>query len=168
MNLALLVIDMQIGFVGEDKRKDDVKRVSEYINYVAGIVREGGGWVVHVQDVDVEGGKTSPNYEIVPEIERAPQDLFVSKKRPNSFWETELESLLRDRGIRNVIVSGFAAEHCVLFTYNGAAERGFRPAILQHGVLGERDASVDALYRDRQVISYGVVKWLLEGETQTP
>ena len=35
-----------------------------------------------------------------------------------------------------VIVSGLAAEHCVLFTYNGALERGYDASILQHEIAG--------------------------------
>ncbi|WP_309119495.1 isochorismatase family protein [Paenibacillus sp.] len=162
MTIAMLIIDMQVGFIGEEKRKDDVRIASEYINYAANLIRQSGNIVVHVQDEDVEGGRDSANYEIVPSIVRAAGDLYVNKKWSNSFWNTELESMLKERGVRYVIVSGFAAEHCVLFTYNGASERGFKPAVLQHGVVGERAGSAEMLQRDRAVISCNVIGWLTE------
>ncbi|TLS52310.1 isochorismatase family protein [Paenibacillus antri] len=162
MTVAMLIIDMQVGFIGDEKRKDDVRVASEYINYSANLLRRSGHIVVHVQDEDVEGGRESSNYEIVPSIERASGDLYVNKKWSNSFWNTELESMLKERGVRYVIVSGFAAEHCVLFTYNGASERGFSPAVLQRGVIGEREGSAETLQRDRAVISHNVIGWLTE------
>ena len=162
MTIALLIIDMQVGFVGGERRKEAVGAASEYINYAANLVRKSGNLVVHVQDEDVEGGRASANYDIVPSIERAPEDLYLNKKWSNAFWNTELESMLRERNVRHVIVSGFAAEHCVLFTYNGASERGFRAAVLQHGVVGEREGAAEALQRDRAVISCGVIGWLTD------
>jgi len=162
LTIALLIIDMQVGFVGGDRRKEEASVASEYINYAANLVRRSGNLVVHVQDGDVEGGRESANYDVVPTIDRAPEDLYLHKQWSNAFWNTELESMLRERGVRHVIVSGFAAEHCVLFTYNGAAERGFRPAVLQHGVVGERAGAAEALQRDRAVISCAVISWLTE------
>ncbi len=160
MTIALLIIDMQVGFVGGEHRREDVRAAAEYMNYAANLVRESGNLVVHVQDEEVEGGRGSANYEVVPSIARAPEDLYINKRWSNAFWNTELESLLRERGVRYVVVSGFAAEHCVLFTYNGASERGFGAAVLQHGVIGERAGAAEALQRDRAVISCAALGWL--------
>ncbi|MNI87084.1 putative hydrolase [compost metagenome] len=88
-------------------------------------------------------------------------DLRVAKESGNAFWNTELEQVLARHGVKLVIIAGFAAEQCVLFTYNGAEERGFRPVILQNGILSTHNDAVDATYRDRNVISYPVVEFLI-------
>jgi hypothetical protein len=62
--------------------------------------------------------------------------------------------------IELVIISGFAAEHCVLFTYNGAIERGLKPVILQQGILSKYADVITSTYRDRNLISYPVIEYL--------
>ncbi|HEY2494346.1 MAG TPA: cysteine hydrolase, partial [Paenibacillus sp.] len=59
-----------------------------------------------------------------------------------------------------VIIAGFAAEHCVLFTYNGAIERGFKPVILQQGILSTQSDVIISTYRERNMISYPVIEYL--------
>jgi len=47
---------------------------------------------------------------------------------------TELEDLLRQRGIRKVVVAGLATDYCVKETVIDAAERGFEVALLAEAV----------------------------------
>jgi nicotinamidase-related amidase len=48
---------------------------------------------------------------------------------PDKFLNTELDKILKDRGIRTVIVVGTAAEGAVLYTGSGAALRGYRVVV---------------------------------------
>jgi nicotinamidase/pyrazinamidase len=47
---------------------------------------------------------------------------------------TELESILRDRGVRRVVVGGLATDYCVKATALDAARLGFETAVLVDGV----------------------------------
>jgi nicotinamidase/pyrazinamidase len=47
---------------------------------------------------------------------------------------TELESLLRDRGVRRVVVGGLATDYCVKATALDAVRLGFETALLVDGV----------------------------------
>jgi nicotinamidase/pyrazinamidase len=47
---------------------------------------------------------------------------------------TELEALLRERGIRRVVVGGLATDYCVKATALDATRLGFRTAVLVDGV----------------------------------
>ncbi|MCM3038732.1 cysteine hydrolase [Paenibacillus motobuensis] len=87
--------------------------------------------------------------------------MILTKENTNAFWKTELEQLLRDQGIEFLIIAGNAAEHCVLFTYNGALERGFNTVILQNGILSTHNDVITSTYRDRNIISYPVINYLL-------
>lgn len=89
-------------------------------------------------------------------------NLGIRKRRSNAFWDTGLEEILRRNSVKLVIVSGFAAENCVLFTYNGAVERDFKEAILHNGIVGERSSPVFDIYRDRNIISYPVTEFPAE------
>ncbi|CAM4407803.1 isochorismatase family protein [Paenibacillus phoenicis] len=160
MKPALLIIDMQQVFLNHPRIQSEIPGVCEYINAVADLFREAGRPVVVVQDQD--GGVGTPGYEVIPEVKILESDLRISKAWSNSFWKTNLEELLREHDTDFVVVCGFAAEYCVTFTFNGAVERGFGAAILQKGILGEHPDSVAAVYRDRSLISYSVIRALLK------
>lgn len=61
------------------------------------------------------------------------------------------------------MISGYAAEYCVLFTYGGAKERGFDVSLLQHGIAGLSKARVQDTQLIRPVISYEALKFLMKG-----
>jgi nicotinamidase-related amidase len=134
MKTALLIIDMQNGCYEECKCKDTFTAPIETINAAAKLFRAKRLPVVMVQDTRVGEGPGSQAFEVVSEVSRSEGDIPLYKGYRNAFWKTELEQILRERGVEFVVVCGFAAEYCVLFTYNGAIERGFGVSLLQNGV----------------------------------
>jgi nicotinamidase-related amidase len=54
------------------------------------------------------------------------RDYFVLKPRHSGFFDTTLDTLLKNLGVRNVILCGIAGNICVLFTANDAYMRAFR------------------------------------------
>ncbi|MFP4977314.1 cysteine hydrolase family protein [Paenibacillus sp. CN-4] len=162
MTIAQLIIDMQTVYLEEEPLESKrIEQACMYINYVAEQLRSKEQIVVHVQDVEGLTEENQASYQVIPEISVLASDLRVQKRHSNAFWQTELEEMLRSRGVELVIISGFAAEHCVLFTYNGAAERGFKPVILQNGILSAKSDIISSTYRDRNLISYPVVEFLM-------
>ena len=53
-------------------------------------------------------------------------DYFVLKPQHSAFYCTALELLLSDLGVHTLVITGFAANYCVMFTANDAHMRGFR------------------------------------------
>lgn len=146
-----------------DMEKLHVNNACEYINHVSGLLRSKDHLVVHIQDMEGANEDTDPEARnIIQEITVEPKDFRVMKEFSNAFWKTDLEELLRDQGVGFVIVAGFAAEHCVTFTFNGAVERGFGAALLQKGILSTQPDAITSIYRDRQLISYPVVELLMD------
>lgn len=160
MKVGLLIVDMQESIVRKKMDQTSIDHACEYINHVANVLRSNDHTVVHVQDVEGMEGAASDEYRIIPEVDVNEKDLTVTKEASNAFWQTDLEQVLKSHGVELVIISGFAAEECVLFTYNGAMERGFRPVMLQNGILSTHPEAVTSTYRDRNVISYPVVDYL--------
>lgn len=159
MKFGFLIIDMQAAHLqGIDK--NIVDRACEYINYVSDKARSKDHLVIHVQDIEGMTEFNRDEYNTIPDIQVSDKDLIVTKEFSNSFWKTELEQILRDQGIEFIILSGTAAEHCILATYNGAIERGFNAVILQNGILSKHVEAISSTYRDRNIISYPVIKYL--------
>ncbi|MET3937490.1 nicotinamidase-related amidase [Paenibacillus sp. PvP094] len=162
MKIGFLIVDMQESIVRGRVEQKGIDHACEYINHVADVLRSNDHVVVHVQDVEGMEGSSPEEYRIISEVNVDEKDLTVTKESSNAFWQTELESILKSHGVELVIISGFAAEECVLFTYNGAMERGFRPVMLQNGILSTHQEAVTSTYRDRNVISYPVVDYLIK------
>jgi nicotinamidase-related amidase len=56
---------------------------------------------------------------------------------PDKFLGTDLEKILREKGIQTVIVTGTAAHGAVLYTASGAALRGFQVVLPVDGMSAE-------------------------------
>jgi len=158
--IALLIVDMQRLFLENNMEKFDVARACEYMNHVADQLRTHGHCVVHIQDVEDATDDNAALLDFIPEIHVDAHDLHVKKVHSNAFWQTELEQILRTQGVGMVIVAGFAAEQCVLFTYNGAIERGFKTVMLQKGIVSLPDI-IAMTTRDRHMISYPVIEFMV-------
>jgi len=161
MKIGFLIIDMQKLFLQYQNQVLNVEGACEYINYVADLIRSKNHLVVHVQDMEQANEVSSDSLSIIPEIKVEKEDIRITKEESNAFWNTELEQILKGNGIDLVIISGFAAEYCVLFTYNGAMERGFKPVILQNGILSTKSDVITQTYRDRNIISHPVIPFLV-------
>lgn len=80
----------------------------------------------------------------------APQngDIVVRKQRYSGFFQTNLDLILRSKGIKDVAIAGATSEDCCLATARDAMYRGYRVAFLED-VIGTYD------YPD---IGYGAIK----------
>ena len=70
-----------------------------------------------------------PGRAIVELLKPAEDDYFVLKPMHSAFFSTTLEVLLERLQIRRLVLTGFAADICVLYTANDAYMRDFRVAV---------------------------------------
>jgi nicotinamidase-related amidase len=67
--------------------------------------------------------KTSPGRRVSLRLRPTARDYFVLKPKHSGFYDTSLDTLLGELGIRRVILTGIAGNICVLFTANDAYMR---------------------------------------------
>ena len=162
MNIALLIIDMQKEFYENNNLKPMLDNALEYINETSQIFRRANKPVIIIQDKEAGQGPSSHGFENIESLLIEDSDKSIYKFHSNSFWETDLEALLTALKVDYLIISGFAAEHCVLFTYNGALERGYGASLLQHGIAGLEKENVDSIQQIRSVISIEALGYFIK------
>jgi nicotinamidase-related amidase len=71
-----------------------------------------------------------PGHDIIAALYPIPGEAVIDKPGKGAFYQTELELILRNRGIENLLVCGVTTEVCVNTTVREANDRGYRCIVL--------------------------------------
>ena len=83
-------------------------------------LKESGAMVVGTRD-----------WEIADELKPTPEDIILDKQRYSSFYNTNLEVLLRGLGVTLLVVTGVTTNICVESTIRDAFFRDFKVTVLE-------------------------------------
>lgn len=151
--LALLNVDLQNVFVqGSPIAAPDGLAVVGRINRLSAACRSRGVPVVHTSHVTrADGSNVGVLGEIIPPVKDGliargsppaalhsslqvePGDILLEKPRFGAFHGTDLELILRARGIDSVIITGIATNVCAETTAREASVRDFRVFFMSDG-----------------------------------
>ncbi len=150
---ALLNVDMQNCFVeGSPVAAPDGLAVLERVNRLAAVCRAAGILVIHASIVlRPDGSNLGTLAEFSPFVKEGilnkgslsadlhkgllidPRDILLDKPRFGAFHSTDLELILRKRGIDTIIITGVATNVCCETSAREAAVRDFRVIFTSDG-----------------------------------
>jgi nicotinamidase-related amidase len=102
--------------------------------------RDRGEPIIFVQDSHDENDKEfrawpkhavegTEGAEVVRELDKRPEDFVVKKKRYSAFYGTNLEEILREKGVDTLVLTGVLTDICVMHTAVDAAMRDYKVVI---------------------------------------
>ena len=157
---ALLLVDLQQGTCGDAQPRplpafDRCFRATTLpaAQRVLAAARQGALEVIHtvIANLTADGRDRSLDYkrcgmgfppgsraaEVIPELAPLADELVLAKSSSSPFSSTSLDYLLRNLGIRTLVVIGLLTDQCIDHTVKDAADRGYRVVCVQDACQAE-------------------------------
>lgn len=143
---AVILIDMLNDFVTGSLKCDRAQHIIPNLKRLVEAARRNSVIVVYSNDahypqdheVVTRWGshaiKGTKGAKVIPELKPAAEDYVVDKRTYSGFYETGLDPLLRDLGVKTVVFTGLHTNMCVRHTVADAFFRGYKIIVATDGV----------------------------------
>jgi nicotinamidase-related amidase len=134
---AILVVDMLNDFVYGALACDRGKAIVPATAHLLDAAREAGVPVIFCNDAHIKGIDReliiwgdhaiagTPGADVISELNRSECDYVVPKRRYSGFFQTDLDILLRELGVKTVVMTGLHTHMCVRHTSADAFSLGY-------------------------------------------
>lgn len=140
MVTALLVIDMIKDFVTGTLENERAKKIVPEIKQLIDSAHESDKPVIYISDSHSQDDSQfslwgthavagSEGSQVVSELEPEKEDYTLKKTKYSAFYNTELNSLLKDLNVNEVVLTGVLTHICIQHTAADAFFRGYDIAV---------------------------------------
>ncbi|MFF4837165.1 cysteine hydrolase family protein [Streptomyces sp. NPDC001315] len=154
-NTALLIVDVQNGVVAGSHNRDEV---IANINTLLTRARAEAVPVIWVQHSDDRLKPDTEPWQYVPELTREAAEPLIHKNYADSFEATDLETVLAERGVGRLVVTGAQTDACIRSTLHGAVVRGYDATLVADAHTTE-DLTQYGAPAPQQVIAHTNLYW---------
>jgi nicotinamidase-related amidase len=142
---AVVVVDMLNDFVTGELANPRSEAITANIAALLDEARSRGWLVVYGNDAHLPGDPEeavwgphaiagTPGADVIPDLAPQDGDIVLPKRFYSSFHETGLDSILRQNGVDEVILTGQHTNICVRHTASDAFNAGLRITVPEDGV----------------------------------
>jgi nicotinamidase-related amidase len=131
MNAALVIVDIQNDYFPDGKMPlAGPVEASQQVARLLDRFRRARWPIIHIQHIAVRPGATfflpgTPGADFHANVQPLPDETIVQKNFPNSFRETSLLDVLREKQVNRLIICGMQTNMCIDATTRAAADYGF-------------------------------------------
>lgn len=137
---ALLVIDIQNAYLkGMAQRDKEVAMLN--INYYIQLFRNLGYPVIRIYHYSKQYGpeQGTDQFEFPTSVLIKPDDSKVIKTYPDGFNKTDLDQILKEKGVNTVFLCGLSAVGCVLATWIGAQNNDYKAFLIKDAIISHNE-----------------------------
>lgn len=139
---ALLIIDMQKGSFTSKTPRFDTDGVVKRMNNLSALFRKSGFPIIYIQHDGTGTGefeKNTTEWEILDTLNVEPTDILIDKYANDVFYNSELQSKLKELKITELLITGCATDFCVEATIQSALTKDYDITVVSDGhTTGER------------------------------
>jgi nicotinamidase-related amidase len=163
MHPALLVIDIQNQFLPMMDERDTAIPIYA-INVYMDEFRKRGFPVILIYHSDKDYGPFpgTPEFEFPQGVKILPDDPKVIKTYGNGFTKTDLEKILRDKGINTLFLCGLSSVGCVLATYMGSQDLDFKAFLIKDAMMSHNSDYTNSIEEIFSALGYDAVTVMLD------
>lgn len=160
---ALVVIDIQKAFLKMMDVKEKETAMAGINAYIE-VFRSYGFPVVRVYHQSKEYGVLPGNdeFEFPETVLIKPGDAKVIKTYPDGFNKTDLDSVLREKGVNTLFLCGLSSVGCVLATWIGAFNHDYKAFLLKDAIMSPNETYTHNVEMMFDAVGYETVKLILD------
>ena len=161
---ALVVIDIQNEYLPRMDERDS-KGAMEMINWTIGVFREMGLPIIRVYHTDPSWGPKpgTEAFEFPSTVNITKDDPQVIKNYPDAFKKTNLEKILKEKGVNTLFLCGLSSVGCVLATYHGAADLDYSVFMVKDAIMCHKAEYTDMIEDICNTVGYAALQAILQG-----
>lgn len=135
-DIALIIIDIQVG-VFDGSAIPSVSAADKLLSNISQLIekaRQAAIPIIFVQHNGVNGHpleRETKRWDFHPKLDVTDKDLIVQKSTPDSFYDTDLQEILRSNKIRKVVIAGIQTEFCIDTTCRRAFGMGYEVTLVK-------------------------------------
>jgi len=156
LNAAILVVDIQEGTTGNVSVNESytlqADGLIQNINSMTAVATSEKIPVIYIKSevsnpliniLNNTLAEGSPGAELDHRL-NVDSDHIVTKKKNDSFNNTDLDQLFANLQVNHIYLTGLDAAHCILHTLQGALNRGYRVTVVEDAVISDPEEQRDA------------------------
>jgi nicotinamidase-related amidase len=163
MKPALLILDVQKRYLPM-MSQDDQELAIQIMNWAIWVFRQHDLPVIRIYHTDPDHGPKpgDPDFEYHDSLIVTNEDPKIIKLYPSGFTKTDLDKLLKEKGINTVFICGLSSVGCALATYFDTYAYEYKGFLIKDALLSHKSSYTDSIEEIFSALDLDTVMYMIE------